>query len=406
MKQIIYLDRGESEQFGNHVYDHVTVGLDVHSRVWVMYLYDHRLDLKLEKSFEGSDCGRQAITWLGTELDCAGRDIHVCYEAGRSGFWPARELQKYGISAHVIPIGRLEIVKGGKRAKTNRLDARFLAALDPVVNKRVPQVHIPTMEEERLRSLMRQRQHLMKQRMRCNQHILSIIARFAICNELQQEKYRSAAKWRALLDDWRDQGWVGTLLPLLEADRIEDAITELEHVEERLYDWEGRLAQEFPDECCTPLSEQYKRLMRLRGLGLISILMLCGYIGSFKRFRNGKAFASYFGLAPVPHDSADKHQDKGISKAGNGELRRLAVQLAWLWLCHQPDSWISKKYAPKLARGGRLRRIAIIAMARQLMVALYRYVVHDEPIEGAVMKDGRPMEEVCENRFQPSAATP
>ena len=112
-------------------------------------------------------------------------------------------------------------------------------------------------------------------------------------------------------------------------------------------------------------------------------------IGDPRRFKNGKCFSSYFGLTPTPWSSNKHFREQGISKDGDGELRRLAVQLAWLWRYHQPQSKISQKWEERLKAKGRGRKVAIVGMARQLVVAIYRLLVHGEEIEGAVKQTGK-----------------
>lgn len=108
-------------------------------------------------------------------------------------------------------------------------------------------------------------------------------------------------------------------------------------------------------------------------------------IGDFHRFATGKQFAAFFGLTPCPYASGTMKRDQGISKAGRKSLRKMAVECAWLWYRWQKESWLVKKWADRLAQKGRSRRTAIVALARQLMVALWRYVVKGEAIEGAII---------------------
>jgi transposase len=124
-------------------------------------------------------------------------------------------------------------------------------------------------------------------------------------------------------------------------------------------------------------------LRKYTGIGDVISRSFAWEICDFKRFKNGKHFGSYLGLTPTPFSSGKMFIEQGISKQGNQELRRLAIQLAWLWHHWQPDSKITKKWAEQLKRKGRQRKTAIVAMARQLMVAIYRHIVHGEEIEGA-----------------------
>ena len=102
-------------------------------------------------------------------------------------------------------------------------------------------------------------------------------------------------------------------------------------------------------------------------------------------FGSGKQFAAFFGLTPCPFASGTMNRDQGISKAGRKSLRKMAIECAWLWYRWQPESWLVKKWQDRLVQKGRIRRTAIVALARQLMVALWRYIVKGEAIEGAII---------------------
>ena len=125
------------------------------------------------------------------------------------------------------------------------------------------------------------------------------------------------------------------------------------------------------------------KLRKLKGIGEHVARTFTWYIGDFKRFTNAKKISSYFGLTPTPHTSCKMSKELGISKSGKPMLRAMAVQLAWIWTRNQKESRIYQKWAHKL-NGRRSRKTSIIAMARQLIVAIYHYVVNDIEIEGAV----------------------
>jgi hypothetical protein len=126
-------------------------------------------------------------------------------------------------------------------------------------------------------------------------------------------------------------------------------------------------------------------LVRLKGIGQISGVPLCREV-FYRHFNNRRELASYFGLPPSPYNSGSMRVDQGISKAGNPHARRLAIEIAWLWIRHQPNSALSKWFAQRVGEAkGRIRRIAIVALARKLMVALWRYLETGLIPEGAVM---------------------
>ena len=132
-------------------------------------------------------------------------------------------------------------------------------------------------------------------------------------------------------------------------------------------------------------AETVRKLQQFKGVGDRLSRHLPWEIGDFHRFATGKQFAAFFGLTPCPYASGTMKRDQGISKAGRKSLRKMAVECAWLWYRWQKESWLVKKWADRLAQKGRSRRTAIVALARQLMVALWRYVVKGEAIEGAII---------------------
>ena len=176
------------------------------------------------------------------------------------------------------------------------------------------------------------------------------------------------------------------MLPLTELYRIKLLIEELKLLEKHLAEYRAFILKTEAKERAECKNKKYgvDQLREYRGIGEVIARSFCWEIGDFTRFKNGKHFASYLGLTPTPFSSGKMCREQGISKQGNPELRRLAIQLAWL--CHhwQPNSKITKKWSKQLKKKGRQRKTAIVAMARQLMVAIYRNMVFGEELEGAV----------------------
>ena len=136
-----------------------------------------------------------------------------------------------------------------------------------------------------------------------------------------------------------------------------------------------------------PAVAMVRQLLRLKGIGEVSAWLFAMEFFSWRRFRNRREVGALAGLAPIPRRSGDAKRDAGISKAGNGTLRALAVELAWGWLRWQPTSELSMWYRRRYATGGaRLRRIGIVALARRLLIALWRYVEQDQVPTGATLK--------------------
>ena len=128
------------------------------------------------------------------------------------------------------------------------------------------------------------------------------------------------------------------------------------------------------------------RLMRLKGLGQVGAMVLSREV-FYRHFDNRREVASYFGLTPSPYNSGGMRSDQGIGKAGNSRARTLAIELAWLWISHQPGSTLTHWFLERVATAtGRIRRIAIVALARKLMIAIWRYLTSGMIPQGAVMK--------------------
>ena len=278
---------------------------------------------------------------LVTNLLHSGKRVDVFYEAGRYGYWPARKLIALGANVHILPINKLKVIMSGKTIKTDKLDAKFLAALHP--SDHIPTVYIPSLEEEGRRDAEREWDRIKKSIDRVNAQMISLIERTPLPGF---KSHRTAVEWRKAIRKWS-----------------------------KLPEWA---------ECPSLLLLRLPNLLA-KGVGDRLSRHLPWEIGDFHRFATGKQFAAFFGLTPCPYASGTMKRDQGISKAGRKSLRKMAIECAWLWYRWQPESWLTKKWKDRLAQKGRSRRTAIVALARQLMVALWRYVVKGEVIEGAII---------------------
>ncbi len=137
----------------------------------------------------------------------------------------------------------------------------------------------------------------------------------------------------------------------------------------------------------TPVAEVRRRLERLKSVGPKSSRLLAAEVFAWRRFDNTKQVGAMSGLTPTPSQSGDTETEQGISKAGNRRVRRAMIELAWLWLRWQPDSALSQWFTRRFAHGGkRMRRVGIVALARKLLIALWRYVEYGVLPEGALLK--------------------
>jgi len=361
----------------------LNVGIDMGKRRWVANVLDTATGRHHSHNFTGTDCAGSARS-LVERLVKTGREVDVIYEAGRNGFTPARELTELGARVTVLPVNKLEVVKAGKAAKTDRLDAHTLSERDARAAG-FPRVWVPSVEDECRRRMIRERERLQKEIKRNNNQILGILERWPIG---YTGGHRSAATWRAQLRTWQRSGAVPKELPESECSAIAAMVRELEVFEKNLAAWERRMEKELKNQrqtaeesgthCAVDILRQYK------GIGEEMAMALCWIVGDFARFGNGKKFSSLLGLVPMPWDSGKMRKCQGISKAGPADLRSLMIEIAWLWVRYQPDSVITRKWLPRLAEKGRSRKKAIVAVARQLAVAILRLLNEGIEIEGAV----------------------
>ena len=361
----------------------LNVGIDMGRKRWVADVLDTATGRHRSHSFIGLDCAADARSLVRGLLK-TGREVDVIYEAGRNGFTPARELAALGAAVTVLPVNKLEVVKAGKAAKTDRLDARTLSERD-ARTAGFPRVWVPPVDDEVRRRMIRERERLKEDIKRNNNRILAILERWPLG---YTGGHRPAARWRTDLRNWRSSGTVPNNLPESECRCIAAMVRELEVLEKDQAAWERWMDKELERQrqqaeasgmhCAVDILRQY------RGIGRELAMDLCWGVGDFFRFSNGKKLSAYLGLVPMPWDSGRMHKCQGISKAGPADLRRLMVEMAWLWVRYQPDSAIAWKWQAKLADKGRSRRKAIVAVARQLAVALLRLVNENIEPQGAV----------------------
>ena len=309
--------------------------------------------------------------------------FHVVYEAGRNGYTPARELRRQGVYVHLIPVNKLKVVEYGKKVKTDRIDAEFLSALD-VLSSDLPRVHIPEISLECDKGLLREYHRIEKDIRTKNHQILSLIERWPV-SETAPNKHLHHDVWRDCVAEWRKMGDVQ--IPESELFRIELLLDRMKADEAAKIKLQGRIDERDEEhrQAAAAKGEPYlvDILESLKGIGITTARAFAWEVGDFARFAPGK-FGAWLGLVPVAHESCGMRKQLGISKAGNKELRRRAVGLVWLWKTWQPDSALMKKWGSRLEKGGRIRRIAAVAMARELMEAIRDLIVDNKPIEGAI----------------------
>jgi len=308
--------------------------------------------------------------------------VVVIQEAGLDGFWIHRLLLANGIESHVVDAASIAVDRRHRRAKTDGIDGetllRTLMAWARGERRVCSMVRAPSPEEEDRRRLTRERGTLLKERIQHTNRVKGLLSSQGVrgYNPLRRDRFERLEALRT--GDGRE------LPPLLKAeirrelDRIAVAATQLAAVERA----RDALIRTDAEERMNPAA----LLLKLKGMGpeFASLLWLESL---FRSFGNRRQVAAYAGLAPSPWQSGGVERDQGISKSGNRRLRKTMIELAWFWLRHQPDSALSRWFHARVGTAkGRVRRIAIVALARKLLVALWRYVTQGVVPEGAVFK--------------------
>jgi transposase len=308
--------------------------------------------------------------------------VVCCFEAGRDGHWIYRWLKSEGFEVKEIDSSSIETARGRKHVKTDRVDVEKL--LDLLIRhyclglrKAFRVVRVPGVPAEAAQRLHREDEYLLKQRTRISNRIKALLVTQGI-SELRLGKGFAQRLERAKL--WNGEGLTVELQT--ELLRLH---AQYEVFAGQLKELERAYAAELSAD--TPVAEYRRRLERLKSLGPKSSRLLAAEVFSWRRFDNGKQVGAMAGLTPTPSQSGDTQTEQGISKAGNRRVRRTMIELAWLWLRWQPDSELSQWFNRRFAHGGkRMRRIGIVALARKLLIALWRYVEDGVIPKGAVLK--------------------
>jgi transposase len=308
--------------------------------------------------------------------------VVLCYEAGRDAFWLQRACTVAGITALVVDSSSIEVPRRTRRAKTDRLDAKALLRLlfRHAEGERRPfhVLHVPTVEEEDRRHAHRELARLTRERTRGVNQIKGLLASHGL----------RLTTLRGLPDQLPQlRQWDGQPLPRGVRARLLTTWARLQlAVRQRAALVRARRAAlAAPTQDAAVLMVQ--RLLQLRGVGEVSAWLLTMELFSWRRFRNRREVAGILGLTATPHASGDRRRELGIGKSGSALLRGLAMELAWCWLRYQPRSELSHWFRRRFAGGGsRQRRIGIVAVARRLMIALWRYVETGQVPAGAMLK--------------------
>lgn len=309
--------------------------------------------------------------------------IIVIQEAGLDGFWIDRVLQKEGFESHVVDPASIATSRRRRRAKTDKIDGEALVRALLAFKRGEPRVcamvKAPTPEEEDRRRLGRERKVLIAERVQHVNRIKGLLFAQGISDYEPLRRDRRERIEELRTGDGRQLSRHLKTQISRELDRLELLLEQVKAVEATrdmlLAAKEGK---------ATPTAAAM--LLGVKGIGPEFAATLWSE-GLFRHFENRRQVAAYAGLAPTPWQSGSIDREQGVSKSGNPRLRTSMIQVAWLWLRHQPNSALTLWFEERVKRnGGRQRKTTIVAMARKLLVALWKYVTAGVVIEGAVLK--------------------
>jgi len=307
--------------------------------------------------------------------------VKSCYEAGREGFWLHRYLLAHGITNHVVDSASIEVNRRARRAKTDRLDlGGLLSLLARYVqgDRRVWHVvRVPTVAEEDARHLPRTWETLAADRTRLINRLKGLLLTQGVQVPIDRDFLAHVQAARL---------WDGSPVPAGLQERLAQEWAQLRQVEMQLRERKARAVHQLPDPT-TPTGRAIERLQRVRGIGVTGAWVLATEIFGWRQIQNRRQLGGLVGLVPAPYQSGETRHDQGITRAGNAHVRRVMVQLAWVWRQYQPDSALARWYQQRFGGGGkRLRRIGIVALARKLLIALWRYLETGTVPVGAQLK--------------------
>ena len=312
-------------------------------------------------------------------LSAAARTVS-CYEAGREGFWVHRALTEKGIDNVIVDAASIDI-KRRKRAKTDRIDAESLVR--KLVRYRGGEgsvwsvVRVPSPEAEAARQIHRDIEVLQRERQQHRVRIQSLLFTQGIDVAVTPKRMRDLSEIRC---------WNGQRLPAELQERIRREYARLRASEQDLFVLIKQQKTRLKTERTAAL-EKIRLMQQLCGIAMKSSWVFVMELFGWRQFHNRREVASALGLTPMPYQSGESARDQGISRAGNRRVRAMAIEIAWSWLRYQPQSQLSQWYQQRFGGGGpRIRRIGIVAMARRLMIDLWRYVEFGTPPPGARIK--------------------
>jgi transposase len=306
-----------------------------------------------------------------------------CYEAGREAFWLHRFLLAQGITNHVVDSSAIEVNRRQRRAKSDGLDVRKLLSMLMRYHHGERQVwqvvKVPSVEAEDRRHLHRDLETLKQER-------ASTMTRIEGLLSSQGLRVVSLIKLPEQLEALRL--WDGSPLPPGLRCRVLRVYAQYTFLSEQIAAVEAERRTQLQTSAEASI-DKVRQLMQLKGIGINGAWLLVMEFFGWRAFKNRREVGGLAGFTPTPYQSGESARDQGITKSGNRHVRWMTTELAWSWLRFQPDSALSCWFRKRFGGGGkRLRRIGIVAVARKLLIALWRFLETGVLPEGAVLKEG------------------
>jgi transposase len=307
--------------------------------------------------------------------------VMSCYEAGRDGFWLDRYLKAERIENLVVDSASIEVSRRARNPKTDKIDAGKLLGMlmryDLGERKVWRVVNVPSAEAEDKRQLHRELRQMKSERTSHTNRIKGLLACQGVCMVVGKDFLERVKAMRL---------WNGNPLPSSLRGRLEREYERVQFLNQQIAELEAQ-RQDALRNSPDPDVQMVRRLMRLKGLGVNSAWLYVMEFFAWRAFRNRREVGALAGLVATPYNSGSSHHDQGISKAGNRHVRAMAIEIAWTWLRCQPNSELSQWYEKRFGQGSkRIRKIGIVALARKLLIELWRYLETGALPNGAELK--------------------
>jgi len=363
--------------------DTLFMGIELGSTTWKLALATTRGEPPRVRQLHARDLAglwseiARAKARMGLTVDAP---VHSCYEAGRDGFWLHRALVAHGVANVVVDPSSIAVDRRARRAKTDRLDATALVRqlMNAAAGDRRGwrDVHVPSAEAEADRQLPREWEAVQADRTAVRNRIQGLLATQGVQLALTRDFLSQLTTGRL---------WDGSAVPAPLVARLERDWASLQQIEQRLR-LLRRLRLTRVRAHTDVVAHQTQQLARLRGVGVPGALTLVTELFAWRGFRNGRQVGAAVGLTPTPYRSGQRGVEQGISQSGNRRVRALSIELAWAWVRYQPLSALTQWFHHRFGQHARARRIGIVAVARKLLIAWWRYLQTGVLPEGALVK--------------------